>query len=147
MAKGQRKGQKKQDDETKISGYAAKEPAKRESLPDTRASITHKAIITDPALGEMHLFLTVGLYEDKMPGELFAHIGKQGTTLRGLMDTIAIELSLLLQYGVPLAEIVEQFKGTRFEPMGKTSNRAIPECHSLIDYIVRWLELTFKEPL
>lgn len=117
----------------------------RERLPTTRSSITHRVKIMDAALGEASLYLTAGLYEDGRIGELFARVGKQGTTLRGLLDTVAIQMSLLFQYQVPLDEIVKQFAGTRFEPMGTTDNADIPHCSSLIDYIVRWLRHMFPE--
>ena len=124
--------------------------AERRPLPDTRDSITHKTIIQDKAMGNVSLFLTVGLYTEEFGGELggelgevWINIGKVGTTLRGLTDTIAIELSLLLQYGVPLHEIVDQFRGQTYAPLGKTTNPDIPECSSIIDYVVQWLELRF----
>lgn len=124
--------------------------AQRRSLPDVRQSITHKTIIHDLSMGDVSLFLTVGLYPDgtdgyigKEPGEVWINIGKVGTTLRGLTDTIAIELSLLLQYGVPLEDLVEQFRGQTYAPLGETSNPDIPECSSIIDYVVQWLAHRF----
>ena len=127
----------------------------REILPDTRDSITHKAKIYDKALGDYSLFITVGLYPPdeiehpkigdslRRPGEVWINIGKQGTTLRGLCDTTAISLSMSLQYGVPLEAIVAQFKNHRYEPLVATSNPDIPQCTSIIDYVVQWLEFMF----
>lgn len=115
----------------------------RRILPDVRKSITHKTVIQDRAMGNISLFITAGMYDDEALGEVWINIGKQGTTLRGLTDTIAIELSLLLQYGVPLEAIVEQFRGHRYEPLGTTANPHIPNCVSIIDYVVQWLEWAF----
>lgn len=116
----------------------------RRPLPDTRKSITHKVKI-DSDQGTHSLYITVGLYDDGTPGEVFVQIGKQGSSLRGFLDTVAIEMSMLLQYGVPLVEIVEQFRGTRFEPQGRTGDPDVPECSSVVDYIVRWLWQRFGE--
>ena len=120
-------------------------PPTRRKLPDTRPSITHRTKI-DSATGgggTWSIYLIVGLTDRDEPGEVFIQVGKQGTPMRGLMDTCAIQMSWLLQLGVPLAEIVEQFKGTRFEPYGRTSNPDIEECSSIVDYVVRWLERRF----
>ncbi len=119
------------------------EIAERRVMPDVRKSVTHKTIIQDRAMGDVSLFLTVGMYDDGMPGEVWINIGKQGTTLRGLTDTVAISLSLALQHGVPLQTIVEQFKSHRYEPMGQTTNEEIPTCVSIIDYVVKWIEHRF----
>lgn len=118
---------------------------KRETLPDTRDSITHRVHIESRMGGEKphSIYLIVGVREDGSPCEVFIQVGKQGSTLRGLMDTCAIQMSWLLQYGVRLPTIVEQFRGMQFEPFGSTSNPHIPECSSIIDYVVRWLELRF----
>ena len=123
--------------------------AQRRLLPDVRQSITHKTIIHDLAMGDVSLFLTVGLYpyregeDTPEPGEVWINIGKVGTTLRGLTDTIAIELSLLLQYGVPLQDIVDQFRGQTYAPLGKTTNPDVPHCSSIIDYVMQWLTIRF----
>jgi len=122
--------------------------AERRMLPDTRESVTHKAVIQDRAMGDVSLFLTVGMYPAEVdapqePGEVWINIGKQGTTLRGLTDTVAISISLALQHGVPLRTIVDQFKSHRYEPMGQTTNPEIPACVSIIDYVVKWMELRF----
>lgn len=111
----------------------------RRDMPDTRDSVTHKTVIQDRAMGNVSLFLTAGLYPNGDLGEVWINIGKQGTTLRGLTDTVAICLSLMLQYGVPLDAIVAQFRHHRYEPMGETTNPEIETCVSIIDYVVNWL--------
>lgn len=118
-------------------------PPSRRKLPDTRDSITHKTKIDSVTGGTWSIYLIVGLTDRGEPGEVFIHVGKQGSPMRGLMDTVAIQMSWLLQLGVPLAEIVEQFKGTRFDPYGRTSNPDLEECSSIVDYVVRWLERRF----
>lgn len=110
----------------------------RVRLPQTRSSITHKF---DVAGHEG--YLTVGLYEDGQPGELFITMAKEGSTVGGLMDSFGTCVSLALQYGVPLSSLVAKFSHSRFEPAGMTSNRDIPFAKSLIDYIARWLGMTF----
>jgi len=110
----------------------------RRRLPDTRASITHKFDI----MGHEG-YLTVGLFEDGMPGEVFITMAKQGSTIGGLMDTIATLISLNLQYGVPLDAIVRKFEHMRFEPAGMTTNSDIPFAKSFVDYIVRWMGMQF----
>jgi len=107
-------------------------------LPQTRRSITHKF---DVAGHEG--YLTVGLYEDGTPGELFITMAKEGSTVGGLMDAFGTCISMALQYGVPLETLVDKFSHARFEPSGMSSNRDIPIAKSLIDYIARWLGMTF----
>ena len=113
----------------------------RRRLPDERSSIVHKFTVDDH-----EGYLIVGLYEDGTPGELFVHVSKQGSTVKGLMDGVAVLTSMGLQRGVPLEDMVKKFKGGRFEPYGRTKNKKIPQSTSLLDYIFRWLELRFKEP-
>uniref|UniRef100_A0A6H1ZL91 ribonucleoside-diphosphate reductase n=1 Tax=viral metagenome TaxID=1070528 RepID=A0A6H1ZL91_9ZZZZ len=113
---------------------------KRRRLPDERASITHKFQVAD-----QEGYLIVGLYPDNTPGELFVSISKEGSTISGLMDAVALATSLLLQYGVPLEQIVRKYRHTRFEPSGLTTNMKIPMASSLLDYIFHWLELKFGE--
>ena len=110
----------------------------RRRLPDTRASITHKFDI----MGHEG-YITVGLFEDSTPGEVFITMAKQGSTIGGLMDTIATLISLNLQYGVPLDAIVRKFEHMRFEPAGMTTNSDIPFAKSFVDYIVRWMGMQF----
>ncbi|HVS72632.1 MAG TPA: vitamin B12-dependent ribonucleotide reductase [Phycisphaerae bacterium] len=110
----------------------------RRRLPDTRASITHKFDIAGH-----EGYITVGLFEDNTPGEVFITMAKQGSTIGGLMDTIATLISLNLQYGVPVDAIVRKFEHMRFEPGGMTLNPDIPFAKSFVDYIVRWLGMQF----
>ncbi len=110
----------------------------RRRLPDTRASITHKFDICGH-----EGYITVGLFEDNTPGEVFITMAKQGSTIGGLMDTIATLISLNLQYGVPLDAIVRKFEHMRFEPAGMTANPDIPFAKSFVDYMVRWMGMQF----
>ncbi len=118
---------------------AAAEPApRRRKLPDVRDAKTHKFSIAGH-----DGYLTVGLYEDGTPGEVFLKMSKEGSTVSGLMDTIAVMTSLSLQYGVPLSAMVNKFSHTRFEPSGFTGNPEIPMAKSITDYVFRWLGLNF----
>jgi len=110
----------------------------RRRLPDTRQSITHKFSVAGH-----EGYLTVGLYEDGQPGELFITMAKEGSTVGGLMDVIGTCTSMALQYGVPLITLVDKFRHARFEPAGMTSNRDIPFAKSLIDYIFCWMGCQF----
>jgi ribonucleoside-diphosphate reductase alpha chain len=110
----------------------------RRRLPETRHSITHKFSVAGH-----EGYLTVGLYEDGQPGELFITMAKEGSTVGGLMDVIGTCTSMALQYGVPLITLVDKFRHARFEPAGMTSNRDIPFAKSLIDYIFFWLGCQF----
>ena len=110
----------------------------RRRLPDTRQSITHKFSVANH-----EGYLTVGLYEDGQPGEVFITMAKEGSTVGGLMDVIGTCTSMALQYGVPLITLVDKFRHARFEPSGMTSNRDIPFAKSLIDYIFCWLGCQF----
>lgn len=106
----------------------------RRKLPDERTAITHKFSIAGH-----EGYLTVGLHEDGDPGEIFLRMSKEGSTVSGLMDTIATMTSMALQYGVPLKALVDKFSHTRFEPAGFTNNREIPMAKSTMDYIFRFL--------
>ena len=110
----------------------------RRRLADTRASLTHKFDIAGH-----EGYITVGLFEDNTPGEVFITMAKQGSTIGGLMDTIATLISLNLQYGVPVDAMVRKFEHMRFEPAGMTTNRDIPMAKSFVDYIVRWMGMQF----
>jgi ribonucleoside-diphosphate reductase alpha chain len=112
--------------------------AVRRRLPDERQSITHKF-----SIGGHEGYLTVGMYEDGTPGELFVVMAKEGSVVSGLMDSFATSVSLALQYGVPLQVLADKFCHTRFEPSGFTGNPAIPIAKSITDYIFRWLSLKF----
>ncbi|HVT88785.1 MAG TPA: LAGLIDADG family homing endonuclease [Tepidisphaeraceae bacterium] len=110
----------------------------RRRLPDTRNAITHKFDVSGH-----EGYITVGLYEDGSPGEVFITMAKEGSTIGGLMDTIATLVSVSLQYGVPVESLVRKFEHVRFEPSGMTRNREIPIAKSLVDYIFRWLAMEF----
>ena len=113
--------------------------AVRHRLPGERASITHKF-----ALAGHEGYITVGLYKDGTPGELFIRMAKEGSTVSGLMDSFATAISLALQHGVPMKLMCEKFSHTRFEPSGFTGNPDIPIAKSIMDYIFRWLELQVR---
>jgi len=125
-----KEGDRKQKDE-------AGRPIRRR-LPPTRQSVTHKF-----SVGGHEGYITVGLFEDGLPGELFITMAKEGSTIGGLMDVIGTETSLGLQYGVPLDVFVDKFSHSRFEPAGWTSNPDIPNAKSVVDYIFRWLGIEF----
>ncbi len=111
---------------------------RRERLPDTRHSMTHKFSISGH-----EGYITVGLYADGRPGELFITMAKEGSTIGGLMDCFGTAVSMSWQYGVPLEVYVNKFSHTRFEPMGYTKNPDIRIAKSIVDYIFRWLGITF----
>ena len=121
-----------------IDEAAAPPRAMRHRLPDERLSITHKF-----SVGGHEGYLTVGLYKDGMPGELFITMAKEGSTVSGLMDSFACATSLALQHGVPLKLMCEKFAHTRFEPSGWSHNQDIGYAKSIMDYIFRWLQLRF----
>lgn len=113
-------------------------PAVRRRLPDERHSLTHHF-----SVGGQEGYVTVGLYGDGLPGELFIRMAKEGSTVSGLMDSFATAVSLALQYGVPLRVLCDKFSHTRFEPSGWSGNPKIGYAKSLADYLFRWLELRF----
>ena len=110
----------------------------RRKLPDERRSITHKFDIQGH-----EGYITVSMFDDGTPGEIFVKMAKEGSTLSGMMDSFAIMVSLALQYGVPLEALVGKFSHVRFEPSGYTSNKEIPIAKSIVDYIFRWLASKF----
>jgi ribonucleoside-diphosphate reductase alpha chain len=112
--------------------------AVRHKLQEERASITHKFNV-----GGHEGYITVGLYPDQSPGELFITMAKEGSTVSGLMDSFACAASIALQHGVPLKLLCEKFAHTRFEPSGWTNNPDIGFAKSIMDYIFRWLQLRF----
>jgi len=112
-------------------------PARRK-LPDERRAITHKFSIAGH-----EGYITVGMYDDGKPGEIFLVMAKEGSTISGLMDAFATSISMSLQYGVPLETLVEKFSHVRFEPSGFTKNPEIPYAKSITDYIFRWLASKF----
>ncbi len=106
----------------------------RRKLPDERRSITHKF-----SVGGHEGYIIVGMYEEGAPGEIFIKMAKEGSTLSGFMDGLALSISIGLQYGVPLKALVDKLTNTRFEPSGFTENPAIRYSSSVLDYIARWL--------
>ena len=112
--------------------------AVRHRLQEERASITHKFKI-----GDHEGYITVGLYPNGEPGELFITMAKEGSTVSGLMDSFALTTSIALQHGVPLRLLCEKFAHTRFEPSGWSGNPDIGYAKSIMDYIFRWLQLRF----
>ncbi len=113
----------------------------RRKLPDERRSITHKF-----SIGGHEGYITVGMYDDGAPGEIFITMAKEGSTISGLMDAFATAVSFNLQYGVPLKFLVDKFAHVRFEPSGWTGNQTIPYAKSIMDYIFRWLGAKFLGP-
>ncbi|MGD0498716.1 MAG: vitamin B12-dependent ribonucleotide reductase [Bryobacteraceae bacterium] len=113
----------------------------RRKLPDERRSITHKF-----SIGGHEGYITVGMYEDGAPGEIFITMAKEGSTISGLVDAFATAISFNLQYGVPLKFLVDKFAHVRFEPSGWTGNQQIPYAKSIMDYIFRWLGAKFLGP-
>jgi ribonucleoside-diphosphate reductase alpha chain len=132
----------KKDDKKPEVAPAALEPvqrelfarAQREKMPYERASVTHKFSVSGH-----EGYITVGMYEDGRPGEVFIKMAKEGSTLSGIMDGLALTISLGLQYGVPLKVFVDKLLNTRFEPAGITANPNIRFVSSVLDYIARWL--------
>lgn len=112
----------------------------RERLPNTRSAITHKFEIAD-----QDGYIIVGLYEDGRPGEVFLKIGKEGSTLGGLLDCVGILTSVALQHGVSLETLVEKLSYVRFEPSGLTKNPEVRSAHSIVDYVFRWLGARFLD--
>ena len=110
----------------------------RQKLPETRQSITHKYTI-----GETEGYITVGLYDDGRPGEVFIRQSKAGSSIQGFTDTVAILLSMCLQHGVPLADLIRKLAFSKFEPSGFTRNPDVPIAHSCVDYLMRWMGMKF----
>jgi ribonucleoside-diphosphate reductase alpha chain len=128
------------DTNDRAAAVAPEGSARRRPMPDTRGSVTHKFKI------EGHTgYITVGLYEDGSPGEVFISMAKQGSTIYGLMESFGRAISYALQYGVPLGDLVRNFSHMRFEPSGMTTNPEIPFAQSVIDYLFRWLASQFLE--
>lgn len=123
-----------------LSGSKSQKVVRRR-LPDERQAVTHKFSIAGH-----EGYITVGLYEDMTPGEIFITMSKEGSTISGLMDAFATSVSMALQYGVPLRVLVEKFSHMRFEPSGFTGNKEIPIAKSICDYIFRWLGRKFLPP-
>jgi len=127
--------------EKAVADALAKAPPRRRRMPRERQSITHKF-----SIGGHEGYITAGMYEDGSVGEIFlTDIGKEGSTLRGMMNSFATAISISLQYGVPLETLVRKFSYMRFEPEGMTSNPEIPFAKSMPDYIMRWLASRFLD--
>ncbi len=127
--------------EKAVAEALAQAPPKRKRMPRERQSITHKF-----SIGGHEGYITAGMYEDGSVGEIFlTDIGKEGSTLRGMMNSFATAISISLQYGVPLETLVRKFSYMRFEPEGMTSNPEIPFAKSMPDYIMRWLASRFLD--
>jgi len=129
------RGQK--TDQLPSPGAPAAKPFRRK-LPDERRAVTHKFSVSGH-----EGYLTVGLYDNGQPGEIFITMAKEGSTVSGLMDSFATAVSLALQYGVPLKVLCDKFSHTRFEPSGWTNNPEVRYAKSVMDYIFRWLALKF----
>ena len=127
-------------EQSSVPAESTPRPSRRK-LPVERESITHKFSIAGH-----EGYITVGLYEDGIPGEIFITMAKEGSTISGLMDSMAVVTSLSLQYGVPLQFLVDKFSHVRFEPSGWTGNPQIPYAKSIMDYIFRWLGAKFLGP-
>lgn len=112
--------------------------ATRQSLPSTRESITHKF-----SVARHEGYLTIGLYPDGQPGEIFIKMAKEGSTISGMCQAFCRAFSLALQYGLTVQDAVSRFQGMRFEPMGPTANPDIPECSSIVDYVAKYLDLHY----
>jgi ribonucleoside-diphosphate reductase alpha chain len=110
----------------------------RRKLPSVRHAITHKF-----SIGGHEGYITVGMYDDGQPGEIFLVMAKEGSAISGLMDSFATAISLALQYGVPLRVLIDKFSHVRFEPSGHTGNQEVPFAKSIVDYIFRWLASKF----
>jgi ribonucleoside-diphosphate reductase alpha chain len=110
----------------------------RQTLPTTRDSVTHKF-----SIARHEGYLTIGLYSDGTPGEIFIKMSKEGSTISGMCQAFCRAFSLALQFGLTIEEAVVRFKGMRFEPLGPTNNPDIPECSSIVDYVARYLEVHY----
>jgi len=129
-------GKEEADNVTRLDEYRPR----RRKLSDERQAFTHKFSIAGH-----EGYLTVGLYDEGEPGEIFLKMAKEGSTISGLMDTIATMTSIALQYGVPLKALVDKFSHTRFEPSGFTNNPEIPIAKSVTDYVFRYIGNRFIE--
>ncbi len=123
-----------------VEDHSAPPSPQRVRLPDERRAVTHKF-----SIGGHEGYITVGLYPNGQPGEMFIAMAKEGSVVSGLMDSFATACSIMLQYGVPLRVLIDKFSHTRFEPSGFTTNSQIPMAKSIMDYIFRWLEQKFGD--
>ena len=132
-------GKKKEEASPEQQRLAPPKP-QRVRLPDERQALTHKFSISGH-----EGYLTVGMYPNGRPGEMFISMAKEGSVVSGLMDSFATSVSIMLQYGVPLKVLINKFSHARFEPSGFTSNKDIPIAKSVMDYIFRWMALKFED--
>jgi ribonucleoside-diphosphate reductase alpha chain len=114
----------------------------RKTLPPTHTSVTHKFSVNGH-----EGYLTIGLFEDGMPGEIFIKMSKEGSTLSGLIQGFCRAFSLAIQYGLPLQEATDRFANMRFDPLGQTSNSKIPTATSILDYVAQYLAMEFTSAL
>jgi len=110
----------------------------RRILPPTHESVTHKFSIAGH-----EGYLTIGLFEDGTPGEIFIKMSKDGSTLSGLIQGFCRAFSLAIQYGLPLVDAIDRFRNMRFDPLGDTSNPKIPQATSILDYVAQYLDCEF----
>ena len=113
---------------------------KRQTLRSTHESVTHKFSVNGH-----EGYLTIGLFEDGSPGEIFIKMSKEGSTLSGLIQGFCRAFSLAIQYGLPLEEATDRFSNMRFDPMGQTSNPNIPQATSILDYVAQYLDYEFNK--
>ncbi|MDP6541397.1 MAG: hypothetical protein QGF07_01300 [Phycisphaerales bacterium] len=121
------------DNPSKINPTSA-----RRVLPPTHDSVTHKFSINGH-----EGYLTIGLFEDGSPGEIFIKMSKEGSTLSGLIQGFCRAFSLAIQYGLPLIDAIDRFRNMRFDPLGVTTNPEIPQATSILDYVAQYLDLKF----
>jgi ribonucleoside-diphosphate reductase alpha chain len=128
-------------DKEKLAAVAVDPGPRRRKLPDERHAFTHKFDIAGH-----EGYITVGLFEDGTPGEIFLVMAKEGSTISGFADAFAQAISYALQYGVPLQDLVDKFSHVRFEPSGMTKNPDVRFAKSIVDYIFRWMAAKFLSP-
>lgn len=131
---------------SEMSAGAPAPAPQRQRLPDTRNAVTRKLTLIasqDETPVEIDVYVTVGLYDDGRPGEVFVKIGKQGETLGGFADAVALCMSIGLQHGVPLAAFTSKLRHLRFQPAGRTADPAQRSATSLLDLVAGWLDRQF----
>lgn len=115
----------------------------RRKLSATRRGLVHKVTIYSATGGETEVYIRTGTYAKGKLGEVFLSVGKAGSPMKGMLDVVALEMSLLLQSGTPLTTLADKFKGGLYDPHGRTDNPDLPECTSIMDYVVRFLEAQY----
>ena len=123
----------------------------RERLPDTRPSVNHKFVLRhtkgDGKVERLHVYIVVGMYEDKRPAELFITVNKGNETISGFCKVFSILVSLCLQAGIPMDKLYEKLAFQSFEPSGFTENPEIHSCTSIVDYVMKFFKLQFSKPV